>query len=277
MRMSCIAYGLNTWPAVKAWWRPVCLPAMQFDLHMCMLVGWLLHSLGTCIGAASMRHATGEQPWIRPGRAQGILAGQAPAHRLAYVCFSEQGVQRGRAEALKQAAAPKRGATTPHTHRSRTAATTNPTDPGDGGRQPPHKQQQGEGHPQNHTAQTDQKDSRKKLRRRHKSAQGAASKRQLRQQETEKRDRETEQGTGSPGSLRGIRAAAAAAAASASATSQACCACCRAVHLLRGSRAQESHQPGQWWCMCVFSWEGGALAQAEGRLEVASSSHQVAC
>ncbi len=32
----------------------------------------MLHSLGTCIGrssAASMRHATGEQPWIRPGRA----------------------------------------------------------------------------------------------------------------------------------------------------------------------------------------------------------------
>ncbi len=37
-------------------------------------VGWLLHSHGTCIGrssAASMKHATGEQPWIRPGRAQG--------------------------------------------------------------------------------------------------------------------------------------------------------------------------------------------------------------
>jgi hypothetical protein len=57
-----------------------------------VMVGWLLHSLGTCIGrssAASMRHATGEQPWIRPGRSQGFSAHQpASLSRPVYVVGS---------------------------------------------------------------------------------------------------------------------------------------------------------------------------------------------
>ncbi len=74
----------------KAWCAcMLCLQVMQNCLHRAVCpcgnrleavdgpgvyVGWLLHSLGTCISrssAASMRHATGEQPWKRPGRAQG--------------------------------------------------------------------------------------------------------------------------------------------------------------------------------------------------------------
>jgi hypothetical protein len=51
--------------------------------HVCWLVGWLMHSLGTCIGrssAASMRHATGEQPRIRPDAAC-LLSRMAQRHR----------------------------------------------------------------------------------------------------------------------------------------------------------------------------------------------------
>jgi hypothetical protein len=57
--MAVTAEPMDCDPAVR-------LMSDLLPLHV--LVGWLLHSLGTCIG---MRHATVEQPWIRPGRAHG--------------------------------------------------------------------------------------------------------------------------------------------------------------------------------------------------------------